>query len=836
MMTYTDDDTMIDEEMSLNNYETPTEEVEDRRSNDTAEDRLDLDLPDGDVSSSLRHVEDEWDGSDRRSRVGNEDLVVTHGQGTGIWSVASGNIALVESNRAPVLRKMDRKAILKFVDARDRYLRSFRDAASTGQPRSLVSMIEITVLETLCECDLGMDVKDVTDHDIESWINRALIDDRSQDSQIAKKMKKMRMDLKVESPGLRVNDLYVQFNKIVKDNGWKHIFEDEDGKKLKIRYLVNAIEPKELKTMIKSKLRVEPRFAKQPVAFLALLRKKATNQEETRTIRMAEQDDKKKESCKRHRTDEKERVVKINKPHEKKSGERDRSQMKCFRCGKLGHPAFKCMLNRERMSKKEVHETLKKNDNTYKKKSNYLLVCRIGCSRDEKKHIDVKISEGLYVPGILDSGSTDMSLIPLRIAQMAMRNDPSIVAERLREPIRLRLGDNQTEVEATECVRLDIGLRTKAGEIVTRQRKCLIWDVPSDEIILGCGLLAELGIEPKTALDALIVSKRQKTNDSQVEHEEPPPDERENPEDDDDITFEQSSSDEIEEGVNNLIKTAQLNGLPYQWVKRLSRLVRKYKDVWRTSLGPDPPAKVTPFVTRLFPNAKPYKCKGRRYNSEDSVSLQQFIDELVKNGLVEKNPNSEWASPVVVVKKSDGSRRMCVDLRAVNSVCESTAWPMPFLEAIVNDLAGSRFWFKLDAFKGSWMMPLAEECREMFSFMTDRGVYTPKRSIQGALNSATQFQARMTEVFQRLIKNSLVIWIDDLLGYAESFEKWFSTLEETLRLAAARDIKFNLKKCDLFTRRVKFCGTICSPDGVRHDPDRIEALIAMPQPQTARDL
>ena len=60
--------------------------------------------------------------------------------------------------------------------------------------------------------------------------------------------------------------------------------------------------------------------------------------------------------------------------------------------------------------------------------------------------------------------------------------------------------------------------------------------------------------------------------------------------------------------------------------------------------------------------AKPYKCKGRRYNSEDSAFLQQFVDELVKNGLVEENPNSECASPVVVVEKSDGSRRICVDL------------------------------------------------------------------------------------------------------------------------------------------------------------------------------
>src|SRR6185503_5930970 len=94
------------------------------------------------------------------------------------------------------------------------------------------------------------------------------------------------------------------------------------------------------------------------------------------------------------------------------------------------------------------------------------------------------------------------------------------------------------------------------------------------------------------------------------------------------------------------------------------------------------------------------------------------------------------------------------------------------LEAIVNNLTGSKCWFKLDAFKGFWMMPLAEDCREMFSFMTDRGVYTPRRSIQGALNSATQFQARM-----------LIVWIDDLLGYGKTLEEWFQALETTLKLA-----------------------------------------------------
>src|SRR4051812_43192314 len=77
----------------------------------------------------------------------------------------------------------------------------------------------------------------------------------------------------------------------------------------------------------------------------------------------------------------------------------------------------------------------------------------------------------------------------------------------------------------------------------------------------------------------------------------------------------------------------------------------------------------------------------------------------------------------------------------------------------------------------------------------------------------------MTEVFHKLIKESLIVWIDNLLGFAESLEKWYSTLEETLRLATERNIKFNLRKCDLFTRRVKFCERIFSPEGVDRDPD-----------------
>jgi len=372
-------------------------------------------------------------------------------------------------------------------------------------------------------------------------------------------------------------------------------------------------------------------------------------------------------------------------------------------------------------------------------------------------------------------------------------------------------------------------------------------DVPSDEIILGGDFLKQLGIDPESALETLIIDNQ--SNGSGLEDaaggiEDQKLEGKQNLclketqifEKYDGIVIGEVIPEEIQSSLEELIADAAKNGLPKDWQNKLRNLIKKYSSVWRKSLGPDLPAKVTPFKTQLKPNAKPFRSKARRYNTEDREFLKRFVDELLKYGLVKENYNSEWASPVLVVKKSDGGRRMTVDLRGVNALCESTVWPMPFMEAIVNYLAGSKFWFKLDAFKGFWMMPLAEECQEMFSFMTDRGVYTPLRSIQGALNSATQFQARMSEVFEDMLYQKLIIWIDDLLGYCKNYEDWFSSLEETLRIADQCNIKFNVTKCELFTNKVKFCGRVFSTEGVEHDHARVEALVTIPQPNTARDL
>ena len=664
-------------------------------------------------------------------------------------------------------------------------------------------------------------------------------------------------------------DLVSDFQEIVAKHGWQESFEAREGRKLEVKFLLAAVRPFKLRQKLQELVNVkEPRLQKSPEEFLDRLKDKVTSHVEWEDADERPAKLKRTESGVAKRYDQRSGRDEARDDRRKK-GQSNRSSTEsagaqprggppkidkkrgkdliCYLCKKPRHPVVACPSNLTKDQIAQILDERKKNLNKSQKKGDYVLVCRMARSDEEaNSRVLARICEGSYMPAVLDSGTTEVCLIPRTIAQEALKK-ANLNIERLDPQVKLRLDDNETEIESTDAVTADIRLKTKAGELITRKNRCLIWDVPSDEIILGGDLLKQLGIDPHTALDTLIIENRpidNKKDEDEVKSLKITEDIEERNEEIaqrispaiEEVDIGAVCPLEIECSLNDMIKRAADNGLPEVWQCRLSSLIRKYKSVWRKNLGPDPPAEVTPFVTQLKPNVAPYKCKARKYSPEDSEFLKEFTDELSKYGLIEENYNSKWASPVLVVKKSDGGRRMTVDLRGVNALCESTVWPMPFMEAIVNHLAGSKIWFNLDAFKGFWMMPLSEDCREMFSFMTDRGVYTPFRYIQGALNSATQFQARMSEVFKDLMYKKLIIWIDDLLGYCKNYEDWYNSLEETLKIAKKFNIKFNVTKCDLFANKVKFCGRVFSPEGVEHDPARIEALLNIPQPKTARDL
>eukprot|EP00644_Phytophthora_capsici_P017003 jgi/Phyca11/129344/e_gw1.83.90.1 len=107
---------------------------------------------------------------------------------------------------------------------------------------------------------------------------------------------------------------------------------------------------------------------------------------------------------------------------------------------------------------------------------------------------------------------------------------------------------------------------------------------------------------------------------------------------------------------------------------------------------------------------------------------------------------------------------------------------------------------------------------------------------QGCCDAAVYFQQTMERCFESLLYTSLIIWIDDLLLFADDIDSYLQKLDQVFDLVADFGLKLSVKKSSLYQQSVKWCGRIINSDGVAHDPERIDVLRSMPYPTTAGQL
>lgn len=184
----------------------------------------------------------------------------------------------------------------------------------------------------------------------------------------------------------------------------------------------------------------------------------------------------------------------------------------------------------------------------------------------------------------------------------------------------------------------------------------------------------------------------------------------------------------------------------------------------------------------------------------------------------------------------DSAYRWTGDFVKVNSNVEPIIAPMPDLTTVTGLAAGAGFFQSFDLHKGFWQIPLHPDCQEYYSFITEDGVFSPTRLIQGATDSALFFQATMQRIFSERYNRSLLIWIDDTLSFAKTFEELLDNMEYVLEKCEEYCLKLNAKKVCFFQTEAKFCGKILTAQGIKHDPTRTEALSQMAPPSTVGEL
>ncbi|UYV79019.1 hypothetical protein LAZ67_17000657, partial [Cordylochernes scorpioides] len=224
-----------------------------------------------------------------------------------------------------------------------------------------------------------------------------------------------------------------------------------------------------------------------------------------------------------------------------------------------------------------------------------------------------------------------------------------------------------------------------------------------------------------------------------------------------------------------------------------------------------------------------------RLDKEQKSMIAECLEKYSEMGIVQPS-ESPWSSPVVLVKKKDGSWRFCVDYRKLNKVTKKDVYPLPRNDDVLDSLTGAKFFSSMDLRTGYWQIEIDEEDREKTAFITPDGLYEFRVMPFGLCNAPATFERMMDKLLAGLKWTICLCYLDDIIVYATSFKEHIERLGKVLRCIQQAGLCINHEKCRFGSREIKVLGHLVTESGIRPDPDKIEAITNFPTPKTATEV
>ena len=227
----------------------------------------------------------------------------------------------------------------------------------------------------------------------------------------------------------------------------------------------------------------------------------------------------------------------------------------------------------------------------------------------------------------------------------------------------------------------------------------------------------------------------------------------------------------------------------------------------------------------------------RPYRSPHSYRqvVDMEIQKLTNQGVIEPSM-SPWSAPLLLIRKKDGSHRVVVDYRELNSVTEPDRFPIPSIQEALNALKGAKVFSAIDLKSGFFQISMDEESRPLTAFATSSGHFQFRRMAMGLRNSPSTFQRCMNAVLTGLDVQGVLLYLDDLLIYSSTPEEHLKTLGNVLKRLKDTGLTLSIKKSQFMKTTLLYLGHLISPEGIRPDPDKINKLPSWPIPKTKKQV
>ncbi|RAL65934.1 hypothetical protein DID88_005595 [Monilinia fructigena] len=222
-------------------------------------------------------------------------------------------------------------------------------------------------------------------------------------------------------------------------------------------------------------------------------------------------------------------------------------------------------------------------------------------------------------------------------------------------------------------------------------------------------------------------------------------------------------------------------------------------------------------------------------SADELKTLREYIDDNLAKGWIRES-TSQVASPTMWVPKKDGTKRLVVDYRKLNTLTKKDRYPLPLATELRDRLGGATIFTKMDLRNGYHLIRMKEGEEWKTAFKTRYGLYEYQVMPFGLTNAPATFMRLMNNVLSPYLDTCCICYLDDILVYSSNEDQHIKDVSSILESLAKVDLLCKPSKCEFHVTETEFLGFTVSSQGLKMSKDKVKAVLEWKQPNTIKEL